>query len=154
PMLDMPKLTRQEFDIEAIELVSTMLASTEKAYLDELAKNASDNNVKMLLIMVDGQGEIAGEAEDGRKAAVENHQKWIDIAEYLGCHSIRMNWAGAPREAVNDPQAIREVIERSVPGFRALADYGDKKGINVIIENHGGASSHPEAVVPLMEAVD
>src|SRR5690606_40598785 len=30
PMLDMPKISRQEFDIEAIELVNRMLASTDK----------------------------------------------------------------------------------------------------------------------------
>lgn len=154
PMLDMPKLARQEFDIEAIELVSTMLASTDAAYLDNLAKNAADNNVKLLLIMIDNQGAIADEDEAKRSQAVENHKKWIDIANGFGCHSIRMNWAGASREVVNDPLQIKAVIDRSVPGFRALCEYGDSKNCNVIIENHGGASSHPEAVVQLMEAVD
>jgi L-ribulose-5-phosphate 3-epimerase len=153
-MLDVPKMSAQEFGIDGLELVSTLLASTEKSYLDTLAKNAADNNVKMLLIMVDGQGDIASEAEEKRNEAVENHKKWIDTAQYLGCHSIRMNWAGAPKDVVKEPVALRAAIERSVPGFRALADYGDGKNINVIIENHGGPSSYPEAVVQLMETVD
>lgn len=153
-MLDVPKLVRQDFDIGAIELVSTMLASTDQAYLDQLAKNAADNDVKLLLIMIDNQGAIASDREEERQKAIDNHKKWIDIANGFGCHSIRMNWAGAPEDAVQDPLRIKAVIDRSVPGFRALADYGDTKGVNVTIENHGGASSHPEAVVQLMEAVD
>lgn len=153
-MLDVPKMSAQDFGIDGLELVSTLLASTETPYLNTLAKNAADNNVKMLLIMIDGQGEIAAEAEEKRQEAVTNHKKWIDIANYFGCHSIRMNWAGAPHEIVNDNAALKAVIDRSVPGFHALAEYGDRKNVNVIIENHGGASSHPEAVVQLMENVD
>lgn len=154
PMLDMPKLARQEFDIEAIELVSQMFPARDKAYLDAFAKSADDHDVKMLLIMVDNEGEIAGDTEDKRQDAIRRHSEWIDIAADFGCHSIRMNWAGAPRDIVNDPTAVKAVIDRSVPAFRALCDYGDKKNINVIIENHGGASSHPAAMVQLMEAVD
>ncbi|MCP4645765.1 MAG: sugar phosphate isomerase/epimerase, partial [bacterium] len=45
-------------------------------------------------------------------------------------------------------------IKRSVPAFRKLCDYGDSKGINVIIENHGGPSSYPDAMERLMKAVD
>jgi sugar phosphate isomerase/epimerase len=153
-MLDVPKMSAQDFGIDGLELVSTLLASTERPYLDTLAKNAADNKVKLLLIMVDGQGEIAAEAEEKRQEAVTNHKKWIDIANHFGCHSIRMNWAGAPHEIVNDNAALKAVIDRSVPGFHALAEYGDHKNVNVIIENHGGASSHPEAVVQLMESVN
>ena len=38
PMLDMPRLSRDEFGIEAVELVNWMLASTEKSYLDQFIK--------------------------------------------------------------------------------------------------------------------
>ena len=160
PMLDMPKMSRQDFDIEAIELVNRMLASykgsftEQKSYLDTLAKNAAGNNVKILLIMVDGEGSIGGKSEDQRDDAVARHRKWIDIAEYLGCHSMRMNWAGGARGVEKDEGALADFITRSVPGFRALCDYGDSKNINVIIENHGGPSSYPSAIEALMKAVD
>src|SRR5262245_43707971 len=54
PMLDMPKHTRQDWDIEGLELVSTMLDEHKasfadmKPHLDKLSKNASDNKVKLL----------------------------------------------------------------------------------------------------------
>lgn len=160
PMLDMPKMTRQEWDIEAIELVNRMLAEHEKSfpdmkpYLDNLAKNATDNKVKILLIMVDGEGMIGGREEAQREEAVTRHSKWVDIAEYLGCHSIRMNWAGGAQGVEKDPAGLKDFIDRSVPAFRKLCDYADTKNINVIIENHGGASSDPAAMEQLVPAVD
>lgn len=160
PMLDMPKLAREEWDIGGIELVNQMLDPVKetlanmKPYLDELSKNAAAHNVKILLIMIDGEGNVGGEEQAQRDEAVTRHSKWIDAAEYLGCHSIRMNWAGAPKGVEKDEAGLKAFIDRSVPGFRKLADYGDGKNINVIIENHGGPSSYPGAVEQLMAAVN
>ncbi len=153
PMLDMPKLARAKWDIGGIELVNNMLASSDKPYLDELAKNAAAHNVKILLIMIDGQGDIGSENENMRAGAVKNHSRWIDIAADFGCHSIRMNWTGAPKTVHTDPEALKAFTERSVPGFQKLCEYGDTKNINVLIENHWGASSYIEPLTNLMKAV-
>jgi sugar phosphate isomerase/epimerase len=154
PMLDLPQIARNEFGIEGVELVSPMMASTEPAYLEQFAKNAADNNVKILLIMIDGQGDVGSRSENIRQKCVENHSKWIDIASNFGCHSIRMNWGGAPKDAMTNPAAMDEFMARSVPGFRALCEYGDKKNINVLLENHWGPSSYPEVVTRLAKAID
>jgi sugar phosphate isomerase/epimerase len=154
PMLDMPKLSRHEFGIEAIELVNRMLASTEQTYLDEFMKNCASNDVKVLLIMVDGEGSIGADDKAGREDAVTRHQKWVDIAAGMGCHSIRMNWAGAPRDVMENAEQLQAFIDRSLAPFRKLCDYGDSKNINVIIENHGGPSSYPATMETLMAAVD
>lgn len=154
PMLEMPRLAREEFGIDAIELVNNMLASTDSAYLNQFAKNASDHNVQILLIMVDGQGDIGSVDADRRKDAVEKHCNWVDIAADFGCHSIRANWGGAPRTIAADPEGLDAFIERSAPAWRELCDYGDKKNINILLENHWGASSYPEAVVRLIKAID
>jgi len=161
PMLEMPRLSREEFDIEAIELVNRMLPphaesfDDMKPYLDQLQANANDHDVKIILIMVDGEGAIGGRTEAQRERAIEGHKKWIDIANYLGCHSIRMNWAGAPGDIMDQGyDAMEDFIDRSVPGFQTLCDYGDTKDVNVIIENHGGPSSFIVPMVQLMESVD
>lgn len=153
PLLDMPKMTAQEFGINAIELVSGMMPKTDKAYLDELAKNAAANNVKFLLIMIDGQGNIGAKDEEQRKEAVEKHKQWIDTANYLGCHSIRMNWAGAHVKTMERPEELADFVKRSTPHFQELSDYANKLKMNVIIENHGGPSSYPDAVDALMDSV-
>ncbi len=154
PMVDMPKMTRQDFGIEALELVNTMLASTDKPYLDMLAKNASDNNVRLLLIMIDNEGDVAADDEAEREAAVARHKKWIDIAADFGCHAIRLNWRGSDPDAAKVPAACKAMIERSVKPLRTLCAYGEHKNVNVLLENHGGPSSYPEAVVSLVLAVD
>jgi len=154
PMLEMPRLTREEFGLDAIELVSGMLPSEDPAYLESLAGNAAEHAVTILLIMIDGQGNVGSRGEDQRRQAVENHCRWIDHAAYLKCHSVRMNWGGAPRGAENDEAQLAAFIEMSVEPFRQICDYGDSKGISVLIENHGGPSSHPHAMEQLMAAVD
>ena len=154
PMLEMPRLSREEFDIDAIELVSGMLPSSEPDYLEALAANAAEHDIKILLIMIDGQGNVGSRGEDHRQQAVENHCRWIDHAEYFGCHSVRMNWGGAQRGTEHDDALLAEFIERSVGPFRQICDYGDSKNINVLIENHGGPSSYPHAMEQLMAAVD
>jgi len=154
PMLDMPKFTRETWDIEAIELVSGMLPSTDKAWLDQLAKNAADHKVKILLIMIDGQGNIGSAKPEECEDAVKRHKQWMDYAADFGCHSIRMNWKGNDAGAEKDDALLDAFIARSVPGFQALCEYGEKKKLNVIIENHGGPSSYPHCMKKLMAAVD
>jgi L-ribulose-5-phosphate 3-epimerase len=154
PMLEMPRLARDEFGIDAIELVSGMLPSEEPDYLAALAANAAEHDIKILLIMIDGQGNVGSRGEDHRQQAVENHCRWIDHAAYFGCHSIRMNWGGAQRGTEHDDALLAEFIGRSVEPFRQICDYGDARGINVLIENHGGPSSYPHAMEQLMAAVD
>ena len=153
PMLDMPRMARENWDIGAIELVSAMMPKSDKAYRDELAKNAAAHKVAIKLIMIDGQGNIGSAKPEECEEAVKNHKAWIDYAADFGCHSIRMNWKGDDPGTEKDEALLDAFVKRSVPGFHALCEYGDTKNINVIIENHGGPSSYPHCVKKLMDAV-
>ena len=44
--------------------------------------------------MIDEEGSLASTNDEERKTAIENHYKWVDAAQYLGCHSIRVNAHG------------------------------------------------------------
>ena len=99
-----------------------------------------------LLIMIDGQGNLATKDTAERQAAVENHYKWVDAAAALGCHSVRVNLAGS-----NDPEVW---IPAATDGLSKLATYAATKNINVIVENHGGLSSNVGLLVQVMEAVN
>lgn len=152
--LEMPQIASEEFGIHAIELVNQMLSASDAAYMGKMAANASKYGVKILLIMIDGAGDAGSSRERSRERAVQNHKDWIDIAADLGCHSVRMNWGGAPKEFLTNAAALEEFVQRSVPSFQAIADHGAKKGLNVIIENHWGPSSYPHTLVDLMKRVD
>lgn len=101
--------------------------------------------LRNLLIMVDGQGDIAMEDETKRTEAVENHYKWVDAAAALGCHSIRVNLNGSMEPEV--------WIPASVEGLKQLAGYAKEKNINIIVENHGGPSSNGALLAEVMEKV-
>lgn len=154
PMLDMPAMTRNEWNIDAIELVSGMMAGVSPEYLAQLKKNADDNKIDIRLIMIDGQGAIGHRRENFRQQAVEKHKVWVDAAAELGCYCIRMNWQGEDKDWQENPESLKAFIDRSVPGFRELCDYGDRKNISVNIENHWGPSSYIEPLTGLMKAVD
>jgi sugar phosphate isomerase/epimerase len=65
-----------------------------------------------------------------------------------------MNWAGYPKDVMEAPGALQDYIDRSVSSFRKICDHGDRKGLNVVIENHWGPSSYPDALLALIEKVD
>ena len=99
-----------------------------------------------LIIMIDGQGDLATSDAEKRKSAVENHFKWVDAAAAMGCHSIRVNLSGS-----NDPA---EWVPNAVDGLTQLSTYAKDKNINIIVENHGGLSSNAALLAEVMSTVN
>ena len=135
-----------DFGIGGFEMVNTFFPSPQYDYLRELRRRADDTGVKLLLIMCDGEGSMASPEADKRMQAALNHHKWVDIAAVLGCNAIRCN-TGA-REPDQD------ALERCAESFGALVDYAEGAGIDVLLENHWGASSDPAWLMALMDLVD
>ncbi|WP_445386210.1 sugar phosphate isomerase/epimerase family protein [Robiginitalea sp. IMCC44478] len=116
-----------------------------KKFVDRCNEEASKHGMENVLIMIDGQGDLATTDAADREAAVKNHHKWVDAAAAMGCHSIRVNLSGS-----TDPQ---EWIPNSVDGLTQLATYAREKQINILVENHGGLSSNAEMLATVMEQV-
>ena len=114
--------------------------------LTVLKKKSEEYSVENVLIMVDGEGHLAELDEAKRNEAVENHKKWVDAAAFLGCHSIRVNAHGEGTE--------EDVAESAVKGLSSLAEYASSKGINVIVENHGGYTSNGKWLAGVMQKVN
>ncbi len=106
---------------------------------------AEKHGMKNLLIMIDGQGNLAVNDEKERDETVEKHKKWVDAAAAMGCHSIRVNLNGS-----TDPE---EWKRNSVDGLTKLATYSKEKNINILVENHGGLSSNGALLADVMETV-
>jgi len=153
-MLDFPRIARQTFGIEAIELVNTLFEVPTQDYVSQLKKNAQNEGVKILLIMCDDEGSLAHKERAERMKSVQDHYKWVDTAAELGCHSIRVNMRGEEEGMAGNPKAIDDFVSRSLDAFGALAQYAGKSHINVIIENHGGLSSNADVLVRVMKGVN
>ncbi len=150
--IDLPAVARRTFGIEAIELVNSFFPSPQERYLADLNRRAADEGVKILLIMVDGEGALGHSDPDQRNQAVRNHFKWVDVAAQLGCHSIRVNLR-FDDEQQGQTSITPSQLGRAQESFSRLVEYSSGAGVSVIIENHGGLSSNADALVEVMKAV-
>ncbi len=121
-------------------------AEAMQTFVDKSNAEAKKHGLQNLLIMIDGQGDLATSDPEERKAAVENHFKWVDAAAAMGCHSIRVNLAGS--------SVPEEWKENSVDGLKQLSTYAKEKNINVLVENHGGLSSNAAMLADVMSTVN
>ena len=146
--MDFPRIAKETYGLDAVEYVSTFFRdkAEDMEYLTNLKKECEKYGVKSLLIMVDGEGNLADTSLAARTKAVENHYKWVKAAKFLGCHSIRVNAGG--RGTMGQMQAA------AIDGLGRLSAYAADYGINVIVENHGGNSSYGKWLAEIMKAVN
>lgn len=135
-----------ELGFTGFELVNTFHPSPQFRYHQQLRALADDLGVRLLLIMCDGEGDMAAADRHERMQAARNHRKWVDIASVLGCHAIRVNIRGDQ----SDPDAMRE---RAAESFSALLAYAAGE-VRVLVENHGGRSSDPDWLVSFLKLVN
>jgi sugar phosphate isomerase/epimerase len=139
-LTDIHRICREDFALDGVEYVTAFFEAPVAGYLDRLNKASKDYGIRNVLIMVDNEGDMVSRDPAVRKQAVINHRKWVEVANYLGCHAIRCNARGAGASMAEDPDAINRAAE----AFSALLDYAKEFKINIIIENHGGISSEPD----------
>lgn len=151
-LLDLPRIVRTEFGINGLELVNSFFENPMMRYLQQLKNNAAGHGVAFVLIMVDGEGDMIAVDRKQRMQAAVAHRKWVDIAHYLGCHAIRCNLGGAFRN--NEWKSDGDLVNRAAESFGNLLEYARGADLNVVIENHGGASSDPEILPRVMKAVN
>ena len=107
---------------------------------------AAKYNLKNVLIMIDGEGDLASSNSEERMQAVENHKLWIDAASKMNCSAIRINLKGE--------KEIESWIKYSIESLNALAKYAKPMNINVIVENHGGLSSNASLLMKVINQVN
>ena len=146
--LDFPSVAKNTYGISVVEYVNQFFKdkAEDTAYLNDLLSRCKDNGVKNHLIMIDGEGGLAELEDATRLKAVENHYRWVNAAKYLGCKTIRVNAYGV---------GSREDVQKAaVDGLSRLGEYGEKEGINIIVENHGGYSSDGSWLSGVMKQVN
>ncbi len=145
--MDFPGVAKNEFGIGAVEYVNSFFKdkARDTSYLSELKARCDDLGVHSLLIMCDGEGQLGDANDAARQKAVENHFRWVEAANLLGCHSIRVNAASSG--------SFEEQQGRAADGLSKLGEFADQHNINVLVENHGGLSSNGKWLVGVMERV-
>lgn len=146
--LDFPVIARKTYGLAAVELVNSFFKdkARDATYLAEYKRRANGEGVRTLLIMCDGEGNLGDPDAAKRATAVSNHHRWVEAAAELGCHSIRVNAASSG--------TYEEQQRLAADGLRSLTEFGASRGINVIVENHGGLSSNGEWLAGVMKMVN
>jgi sugar phosphate isomerase/epimerase len=143
--LDWPTYTIDNFGIDALEWVNQFFSEQKGklglqplggGHIAKMKERCDSLGMKSLLIMCDGVGQIGDPDKAKRTNAIEGHYAWLDAAKELGCHSIRVNSGSNPK------LAPEEQAKLCVDGLRRLCEHAAPMGLNVIVENHGGLSSH------------
>jgi len=121
------------------------LSPDELEYLAQIKAAADKAGLPFGCLAVDG-AHIYEASPEARQANKIKADRWLNITGQLGAPQIRID-AGGPTEMTD------EVLEIIAAGYRDLIPRAREKGIEVVIENHWGASRIPENVVRIMEAV-
>jgi len=137
-----------KYGVNSIELVNTFYfgKADDMSYWTAFKAKCEEAGVQVGLIMCDVLGDLGDADEAARTRAIENHYKWVDVAKFLGAHTIRVNAAGKG--------TADEVARNAVDGLKRLGAYGASKGINIVVENHGGYSSNGSWLANVMKTVD
>ena len=120
-------------------------AEAMQGFVSRCNAEAAKYGLENLLIMVDGEGNLATPDAVARSQAIANHYKWVDAARAMGCHSIRVNLWGS-----DDPA---QWASASVDSLTRLCIYARHKDINVLVENHGGLSSNARMLAGVIQEV-
>jgi len=142
---EIPAIAAERLDIHILDPTYTLMPLADGEKRKAFKKAADDAGCVIRTVMVGGEGDLAAADPAERKQAVENHRKWFDFVTELGAVAFRAN-TGGPREGYT-----ADDIQRSAESFAQLAEWGRQAGIKIMIENHGGISSDPDAVIQIIE---
>ena len=155
--VDFPRHARELFAIDAVELVNTLLESSDAAALRAMRALAADHAVAIPLLMVDDAGDLSAEAAREREEAVDHHRRWIDAATTLGCSAMRVNTGAAERVSWDAPlssDAVRRALDACTASCERLCAIARPAGVDILLENHGGLSANIPAVVEICRRLE
>jgi sugar phosphate isomerase/epimerase len=145
-LLEFPALARQEYGVGVIELVSTFFENQTAQYLNKLREEIERHDLRVANIAVD-TGSLASPDEKVRRTDLETIKQWFHVARAVGADAIRVNTGHAD---AGDTAAL----ERVIGGYKELAGHAADSGVKLLIENHGGVSSDPNALAAILGALD
>lgn len=125
-------------------------ADSAKKYLDKLADKIVVSGLKAVHISNNAPRNLADPDEELRKEGIRVGKLWLDASRHIGVQSMRCNTGGPriiPASEIKGgyPQnlEIEPYLKNAIDSFRELAEYGEKAGVKVTIENHWGLAANP-----------
>jgi len=132
-----------------------------KQYLDKLAEKMVETGVMAVHISNNAPRNIADPDEEARREGIRVAKIWLDASKQIGVRSMRVNTGGPqilPQAEIRGgyPQDTEIVpyLKNAIESFKEMADYGEKVGVKVTIENHWGLAADPMNVRIIINEVN
>ena len=145
-ILSLPEVSAA-LGITDVEICQAHLASTDPEYLADVGAALEGAGCRVVNVPID-VGNLAEPSAEKRDAEIAQILPWIDAANALGSPAVRVNTGQSG--SINEGEALRIVAQ----GYARLAAYCAERGMTVLLENHGGLSATPEAIIELLALVD
>ena len=145
--LDFPAKAKS-LGFDAVEYVNSLIFghAEDIKFLNELKRRTEDEGVKNVLLMVDEEGFIGHPDDSERTKAIQNHERWMKASHHLGCPYMRVN-----AFSMGNPEEQKKL---AAEGLHRLAEKAKDYDLRVLVENHGGMSSHADWLVETIKMAD
>ena len=147
-LLDVPALFAEKLGVHNVELWSMHFAEQTPAYCAKVRGAVEKAGSTLRNVQLDAPGyNLSHPDKAERLKSVRFCKEWMDRSAACGATSMRANVGGGRKGPPFDVQVTGD-------SFAQLAQHGQKIGLKILVENHGGFSGVPENVVAIVEAVD
>jgi len=151
--------TERDSQIRLGEFDPSSLSS--KRYLDELVTKMVSAGIMATHISNNAPRYLADLDDESRKEGIRVAKLWLDAAKQIGVKSMRVNTGGPqiiPASVMQGGYPRNEEIvpylKNAIESFKELADYGEKSGVKVTIENHWGLAANPVNIIIILNEVN
>ena len=137
---------KDRFGVPGVEPLSDHFPSTDRRYLESFREALEKAGVHVVDIPVSSSASFYSHDPAMRKKAVNNGQKWIDVAVTLGSPNVRTSIAQAPEQKPD--------VALAAEALRPLADYAGSKNVVLNLENDDVVSEDAFFVVKVIQTVN
>jgi sugar phosphate isomerase/epimerase len=140
----------------------TLLPS--KKWLEKLAAKIQETKTVCQHVSNNAPQNLADPDDGKRREGIRVAKAWMDAAAMLGTKTMRANTGVTgtrimPEAKPHDTgypknDQIVVYLKQCIESFKELADYGEKVGVKITIENHWGLCANPMNILIIMDEVN
>ena len=145
-LLDFPRMAREEFGVDSIEVHSHHFVSHRAEYLDDLRRRIEGAGLQVRNVAVD-TGVVYHPDPATRRTNLEALKGWLRVGSAIGSQAVRVNTGDV---ALDDIAGLAALTE----GYRELLAEAAGCGVKLVLENYSGISRHPAGLRYILGALD
>jgi len=130
---DFAQFCASELGIFGIDYLSDFMLDDyqDKTFQHDIRSSAEDLGVENVMIMCHSVGRLGHRDEKTRNKVIDDHFRWVEAAQGMGCQMIRVNPCSSGTRA--------EQKDLLVASISKVGKYAADHGVDIVIENGWGS---------------